>query len=100
MSPQLHSCLSSCYLQNIDFDDILATVSFLMEKNVQAKFWTTYQERRYLTAINPIFDYEIMWELNCQIWEKTYKIGSGEELAVMVPAFLTSSLKHCLYISI
>ena len=47
---KVHSCLSSCFLQNIDFDDILATVSFLMEKNVQAKFWTTYQERRYLNS--------------------------------------------------
>jgi len=52
------------------------------------------------TAINPFFDYEIMWELNWQIWEKTYKIGSGKELIIMVPAFLASSLKHCLYISI
>ena len=36
---------------NTDFDDILATVSFLMEKNPLAKFWTTYQERRYLICI-------------------------------------------------
>jgi hypothetical protein len=29
-----------------DFDDVLATVSFFINKNPSAKFWTTYQERR------------------------------------------------------
>ena len=31
----------------IDFEDVLATVSFVMDKNPVCKFWTTYQERRY-----------------------------------------------------
>ena len=31
----------------VDFEDVLATVSFVMEKNPACKFWTTYQERRY-----------------------------------------------------
>ena len=45
------SFVVSCYALifcDIDFDDILATVSFLIERNMnKAKFWTTYQERRY-----------------------------------------------------
>ncbi|KAK2557115.1 Histone-arginine methyltransferase METTL23 [Acropora cervicornis] len=36
---------SDCFYDTKDFDDILATVSFLIEKNTEAKFWTTYQER-------------------------------------------------------
>lgn len=36
---------SDCFYDTKDFDDILATVSFLMVKNYQAKFWSTYQER-------------------------------------------------------
>lgn len=29
-----------------DFEDILTTIYFLLEKNPQAQFWTTYQVRR------------------------------------------------------
>lgn len=29
-----------------DFEDILVTVHYLMEKNASCKFWTSYQERR------------------------------------------------------
>lgn len=32
----------------IDFEDILVTVHYLMEKNTNCKFWTSYQERRYV----------------------------------------------------
>ena len=30
-----------------DFEDIIATVAYLLSKNMSAEFWTTYQERRY-----------------------------------------------------
>ena len=36
-------------LHTLDFEDILATVAFLFEKNTKCKFWTAYQERRYGT---------------------------------------------------
>ena len=33
-------------MYTVDFEDVFATVSFLMEKNRDCVFWTTYQERR------------------------------------------------------
>lgn len=47
---------SDCFYDTKDFDDILATVSFLMEKNVQAKFWTTYQERSSSRTIEDLLN--------------------------------------------
>ncbi len=32
----------------LDFEDILATVSFFMDRKVDCKLWATYQERRYV----------------------------------------------------
>ena len=45
---KVHSYSSMCYLSQfaLDFDDILATVAFLLEQNPEAEFWTSYQERR------------------------------------------------------
>lgn len=51
---------SDCFYDTKDFDDILATVSFLMEKNFQAKFWSTYQER---SSSHSIEDLLKKWEL-------------------------------------
>lgn len=31
----------------IDFEDVLATLSFLLKRNPSGQFWTTFQERRY-----------------------------------------------------
>jgi len=30
-----------------DFEPIIATVAYLIDKNPQCQFWTTYQVRRY-----------------------------------------------------
>lgn len=30
-----------------DFEDVFFTVAFLLRKNPNAQFWTTYQERRF-----------------------------------------------------
>lgn len=35
-----------CCFVAADFEDVLVTVAYLMEKNSSCKFWTTYQERR------------------------------------------------------
>ncbi|KAJ7372631.1 Methyltransferase-like protein 23 [Desmophyllum pertusum] len=45
---------SDCFYDTKDFDDILATVSFLMDKNHQAMFWTTYQERSSSRSIEDL----------------------------------------------
>lgn len=45
---------SDCFYDTKDFDDILATVSFLIEKNTEAKFWTTYQERSSSRSIEDL----------------------------------------------
>nr|XP_027327234.2 methyltransferase-like protein 23 isoform X2 [Anas platyrhynchos] len=60
MSPQLLSLPpvdvilgSDVFFDPKDFEDILTTVYFLLEKNPQAQFWTTYQVRRGTTALIP-----------------------------------------------
>lgn len=46
---------SDCFYDTKDFDDILATVSFLIERNMnKAKFWTTYQERSSSRSIEDL----------------------------------------------
>ena len=40
---------SECCFVVTDFEDVLVTVAYLMEKNSSCKFWTTYQERRYIS---------------------------------------------------
>jgi len=47
---------SDCFYDTKDFDDILATVSFLMEKNPQTKFWTSYQERSSSRSIEDLLN--------------------------------------------
>ncbi|EDO27943.1 predicted protein, partial [Nematostella vectensis] len=36
---------SDCFYDPKDFNGILATISYLLEKNQNAQFWMTYQER-------------------------------------------------------
>ncbi|KAL9956610.1 hypothetical protein ACROYT_G038109 [Oculina patagonica] len=47
---------SDCFYDSKDFDDILATISFLMKKNPLAKFWTTYQERSSSRSIEDLLN--------------------------------------------
>ncbi|KAJ6660428.1 hypothetical protein lerEdw1_017852 [Lerista edwardsae] len=37
---------SDVFFEPEDFEDVIVTVKYLMEKNPQAQFWTTYQVRR------------------------------------------------------
>ncbi|XP_061920040.1 histone-arginine methyltransferase METTL23-like [Entelurus aequoreus] len=47
----LHLILGSdVFYEPADFEDILVTVVFLLQKNPTAEFWMTYQERRYVHA--------------------------------------------------
>ena len=40
------------YFPSTDFEDVIATVSYFMEKNKNCKFWTSYQERRWDCSVN------------------------------------------------
>ncbi|XP_029996733.1 methyltransferase-like protein 23 isoform X2 [Sphaeramia orbicularis] len=45
--PELDLILGSdVFYEPKDFEDVLVTVAFLLQKNPKAQFWTTYQERR------------------------------------------------------
>ncbi len=39
---------SDCFYDSKDFEDILVTVKYLLNKKQNVQFWTTYQERRYI----------------------------------------------------
>ncbi|XP_072098607.1 histone-arginine methyltransferase METTL23 isoform X3 [Mobula birostris] len=48
--PQIDIILGSdVFYEPEDFEDILTTVFYLMQKNPKALFWTTYQERSYVS---------------------------------------------------
>ena len=47
MSPRVGPEWELTMCMSLDFDDILATVAFLLDRNPKGEFWTAYQERRY-----------------------------------------------------
>ncbi|XP_064619025.1 histone-arginine methyltransferase METTL23-like [Lineus longissimus] len=53
---------SDCFYDTKDFEDIIVTVAFLMDKNPQAVFWTTYQERSCDRSIEYLLK---KWGLRC-----------------------------------
>ncbi|XP_029641088.1 methyltransferase-like protein 23 [Octopus sinensis] len=53
---------SDCFYNLKDFEDILVTVSFILEKNGECQFWCTYQERSSDQSIEPLLKH---WDLNC-----------------------------------
>lgn len=53
---------SDCFYDPSVFEDILVTVSFLLEQNPQAKFIATYQDRSSDWTIESLLK---KWSLNC-----------------------------------
>lgn len=53
---------SDCFYDPSVFEDILVTVSYLLENNPGAKFITTFQERSSDWTIQPLLK---KWDLNC-----------------------------------
>lgn len=53
---------SDCFYDPTVFEDILVTVSYLLENNPGAKFITTFQERSSDWTIQPLLK---KWDLNC-----------------------------------
>ncbi|XP_034394789.1 methyltransferase-like protein 23 isoform X1 [Cyclopterus lumpus] len=61
--PELDIILGSdVFYEPQDFEDVLLTVAFLLRKNPQAQFWTTYQERSADWSIEALLH---RWELSC-----------------------------------
>ncbi|VEN50976.1 unnamed protein product, partial [Callosobruchus maculatus] len=54
---------SDCFFEPSTFEDILVTVSYLLEKNPTAKFVCTYQERSSDWSIEHLL---AKWDLECQ----------------------------------
>ncbi|XP_041362862.1 methyltransferase-like protein 23 [Gigantopelta aegis] len=53
---------SDCFFDTKDFEDIIVTVSFLLDKSPHAEFWSTYQER---SADRSVEDLLLKWGLRC-----------------------------------
>lgn len=51
---------SDCFYDSKDYEDIIVTVSFLLDKNPGAKFWCTYQERSSDESIEELLQ---KWEM-------------------------------------
>ena len=54
---------SDCFYDPKDFEDILVTVSFLIERNPKSEFWTTYQDRSSDRTLEQLLH---KWNLSCR----------------------------------
>ena len=54
---------SDCFYDPKDFEDILVTVSFLIERNPKCEFWTTYQDRSSDRTLEQLLH---KWNLSCR----------------------------------
>ncbi|KAK7507160.1 hypothetical protein BaRGS_00001095 [Batillaria attramentaria] len=62
--PPVHIILGSdCFYDTKDFEDVLVTVAFLMNRNVVCEFWCTYQKR---SATRSIEFYLSKWSLQAK----------------------------------
>lgn len=55
---------SDCFYEPAVFEDILVTVSFILEQNIDAKFLCTYQERSSDWSIEHLLS---KWNLECRV---------------------------------
>lgn len=55
---------SDCFYDTKDFEDIIVTVSYLLEQNENAVFLCSYQERSSMRSIEFLLD---KWNLECRI---------------------------------
>ncbi|KAK7111140.1 histone-arginine methyltransferase METTL23-like [Littorina saxatilis] len=72
---------SDCFYDTKDFEDVLVTVSFLLKRNPDCQFWTTYQKR---SAMRSIEFYLKKWGL------------AAEEVPV-TSFFHKDGMQHCDY---
>lgn len=78
--PELHYIIASdCFYDPVVFEDILVTVSFLLENNRSAKFLFTYQERSTDWTIEALLR---KWNLVCRnVNFESIETASGINLA-------------------
>ncbi|XP_028395338.1 methyltransferase-like protein 23 [Dendronephthya gigantea] len=69
---------SDCFYDPKDFDDILATVAYLLERNPKGEFWTSYQERSADWSIEILLK---KWNLGCQLVSLQTFGGDDENIA-------------------
>ncbi|XP_033735745.1 methyltransferase-like protein 23 [Pecten maximus] len=53
---------SDCFYDTKDFEDIIVTVAFLLNKNKKAEFWSAYQQRSSDRSIESLLK---KWQLTC-----------------------------------
>jgi len=53
---------SDCFYSPSDFEDILVTIAYIMERNPSCVFWSTYQVRSCSWSIEDLLD---KWGLTC-----------------------------------
>lgn len=46
---------SDCFYDPKDFEDVIASIAFIFDRNPNCKFWTTYQQRRYVKNMSVYF---------------------------------------------
>ncbi|CAN0354097.1 unnamed protein product [Lampetra planeri] len=61
-----------------DFEAVLVTVSYLLNKNPHGQFWTTYQERSAEWSLEPLL---LKWGLWCRLVEPAAFRGDSPTLA-------------------
>ncbi|XP_052070576.1 histone-arginine methyltransferase METTL23-like [Mytilus californianus] len=65
---------SDCFFETKDFEDIIVTVAFIMEKRPSTEFWCTYQERSSSRSIEYLL---LKWGLECtEIGLETFEADS------------------------
>lgn len=69
---------SDCFYEPTMFEDLIATISYLLELNPLAKFMTTYHERDMENGIDEL---AVKWKLNC-IHKSLEELGKHNELDI------------------
>ncbi|XP_076272557.1 histone-arginine methyltransferase METTL23 [Rhynchophorus ferrugineus] len=84
---------SDCFFEPANFEDIIVTVTYLLEKNPGAKFICTYQERSSDWSIEHLLD---KWSLSC----KVHNISSlGAQSGIDIHEFIGGHSIHLLEIT-
>ncbi|XP_029035846.1 probable methyltransferase-like protein 23 isoform X1 [Osmia bicornis bicornis] len=83
---------SDCFYEPTLFEDIVVTVAFLLEKNPNAKFLCTYQERSADWSIEHLLN---KWNLTCTHISLT-GLDTSFTCVIFLGLFLTLTLKNIL----
>ncbi|XP_034187759.1 histone-arginine methyltransferase METTL23 isoform X3 [Osmia lignaria lignaria] len=87
---------SDCFYEPTLFEDIVVTVAFLLEKNPNAKFLCTYQERSADWSIEHLLN---KWNLTCTHISLT-GLDTSFTCVIFLGLFLTLTLKNILQHSV